>query len=229
MKRAKKTLAVLLMTILMVMSFGIVASADTVPVGTWSVNIVVNGTSHTFTSADAAKLTAYTVTASYVNKANTTVSNSYTGVKFKDVLKSIGVTDVQSVSAKGTDGYAMSPDYTEAIAMNDNTLIAWGMNNAAMDASHGPVMLIPGGSGTQSGQFLKAAGTITVTGATLEKTTTTTTPTTTTTTTTTTSSTSSNPKTGDSSPISMEVILLMAAAILAVSTTIGLRKSFSHK
>lgn len=225
MKRAKKFLAVLLTSILMVMTFSIAAGADTVPVGTWSVKILVDGKSHTVTSAEAAKLTTYTVKAGYT-KNGTTTSDDYTGVRLKDVLKSIGVTDVKNISTTSSDGYVMKVPYEEALAMNDNTLLAWGMDGKAMDSSHGPVMLVPGGNDTTGSQFAKMVTTITVTGATLAPTTTTTTTTTTPSTTKSTTSTTSNPKTGDSTPIAAEVILLMAMAAL---TTVGLRKSFSHK
>lgn len=223
MKKAKKIMVILLTMLMVIASTCISAYADTVNIGTWSVNIVVDGVTHKVTSEDVAKLTPYTVTAGYT-KNGTATSNSYTGARLKDVLKSIGVTDVTTVSATGSDGYTMKTPYDKATAMNNNTLLAWGIDGKAMDATHGPVMMIPGGSGTTSSQFARLVATITVTGATLAAN-----PSTPTSTPATTTPAASNPKTGSSSPVPTEVMLFAAVCILAATTTIGLKKSFSNK
>lgn len=230
MKKTKKLFIAFLTVIMLMMMTSVGVAADTtLPTGTWSVDFVVNGVTHKVTSTDVAKLTPYSVTAGYT-KNDALVSHLYTGVRLKDVLNSIGVTDVTTVSATATDGYEMKVPYDKATAMNDNTLLAWGMDGAAMDDSHGPVMLIPGGSNTVSSQFAKMVKTVTVTGATLAKPSTTTSTSTTSKTSTTASTTASNPNTGDSSPISAEIILLVMASMLAVAATaIGMRKSSKSK
>lgn len=229
MKKTKKLFIAFLTVIMLMMMTSVGVAADTtLPTGTWSVDFVVNGVTHKVTSTDVAKLTSYSVTAGYT-KNDALVSHLYTGVRLKDVLNSIGVTDVTTVSATATDGYVMKEPYDKATAMNDNTLLAWGMDGAAMDDSHGPVMLIPGGSNTVSSQFAKMVKTVTVTGATLAKPSTTTS-TSTAKTSTSTTTTTSNPTTGDSSPISAEIILLVIASMLAVAATaIGMRKSSKSK
>ncbi|MFA6941657.1 MAG: molybdopterin-dependent oxidoreductase [Clostridiaceae bacterium] len=231
MKKIKKLfIAFLTFAMLMGMTSVCFAAGTTLPTGTWSVNFVVDGVTHKVTSTDVAKLTPYSFTASYT-KNDAQVSHLYTGVSLKDILKSIGVTDVTTVSATATDGYKMKVPYDKATAMNEKTLLAWGMDGVAMDDSHGPVMLIPGGSNTVSSQFAKMVKTVTVTGATLEKaSTTTSTKASTKTSTATTSTTTSNPTTGDSSPVSVEIILLAVASMLALTTTaIGMRKSLKRK
>lgn len=242
MKKTKKLfIAFLTVIMLMTMTSVGVAAETTLPTGTWSVNVVVDGVTHKVTSTDVAKLTPRTVAATYTNNAGTTTTAYFTGVRLKDVLASIGVTDVTTVKAETSDNYSTTP-YDKATAMNDNTLLAWGTSKvdansiAAIDlkgnTGYNPVMLIPGGSNLQGQQFIKYVTTVTVTGATLAKTSASTSTSTTSTakTSTSTTTTTSNPTTGDSSPISAEIILLVMASMLAVAVTvIGMRKSYRSK
>ena len=124
MKKTKKLfIAFLTFAMLMGMTSVCFAASATLPTGTWSVNLVVDGVTHKVTSTDVAKLTPRTVAATYTNNANTTTTAYFTGVRLKDVLNSIGVTDVTSVKAETSDNYSTTP-YDKATAMNDNTLLA---------------------------------------------------------------------------------------------------------
>jgi DMSO/TMAO reductase YedYZ molybdopterin-dependent catalytic subunit len=95
-------------------------------------------------------------------------THTYTGARLKDVLASIGVTNVTSVNATGTDDYTPNMPETKDLAMDNNTLLAWGMDGKNLE-SIGPVMLTPCSS-TVGSQFVKMVATITVTGATLAST-----------------------------------------------------------
>lgn len=224
MKKAKRFLSALLMSMIMVVMATACITANAA--SAWSVNFAVDGASHTVTSSDVSKLASYTVTAGYI-KGGVTYSHSYTGARLKDVLKSIGVSDVKTVSATGTDGYVMKAPYDESLAMDDNTLLAWKMDGTDMSSSNGPVMLIPGGNSTTGSQFVKMVGTVNVTGATLIKNSSS--PSSSSSSADVSSSASasssvSNPSTGNFPSAAADIVVVAAAAIVAVAVLRKARK-----
>lgn len=140
-------------------------------IGTWSLTISgVTGVS-TFTSSDAAKLTVYEFSATSTNSKGVTSTSKYTGVKFKDVLSYLGITDFTTVTTTSADNYSTS--YSKADAIADTTLLAWAKDDATVAYSSsgysGPTACIffAPTSATTSNMFSKYITTLTLAGATV--------------------------------------------------------------
>ncbi|MEG0090624.1 MAG: molybdopterin-dependent oxidoreductase [Oscillospiraceae bacterium] len=75
------------------------------------------------TGADLVKLTVTDLTSAVTNKNGETSENVYTGVILKDVLASMGVTDLKTLTIEASDGYKVV--YEKDMALADDVILAW--------------------------------------------------------------------------------------------------------
>lgn len=133
MKKSLKVFLALLMVIVMVTMSACSGGKSSAPqesspaqeaaVGEWTLAVEGVDSVTAFTSGDAAALEVVTLEMTITNKNGESKTNSYTGVKLKDILAAIGVDSVTGVTVAATDDY--SADYTQDLVMADDTILAW--------------------------------------------------------------------------------------------------------
>jgi DMSO/TMAO reductase YedYZ molybdopterin-dependent catalytic subunit len=91
------------------------------------------------------------------NELNLSVNNRYTGVTLKSIVQWCGIAAVQSVTVTSLDNYTVV--YDPALAMADDTILAWEMDGAAIDSSP-PLRMCPK-TGAQN-MLVKGVSSITI-------------------------------------------------------------------
>lgn len=110
-----------------------------------------------FDSADAQALPKVEAEMTTTNTSGFTVTNRYGGVTLRSLLAYLGVQYVSTVTVSSLDGNAVT--YNAEMAMADNTLLAWEMDGAPIDAEP-PLRMCPGSGPAE--MYVKLVSSITV-------------------------------------------------------------------
>ncbi|MCL2107097.1 MAG: molybdopterin-dependent oxidoreductase [Oscillospiraceae bacterium] len=109
--------------------------------GVWQIEVRGIPGVNVFHSADAQYLQKYNVDMAVTDPATgLTMSNTYSGVRLKDIISYLGIQAVQSVAVYSIEGSVVS--YDPMTAMADDTLLAWEMDGALIDAEP-PLRMCP--------------------------------------------------------------------------------------
>ncbi len=120
----------------------------------WTLAVVTADGEKAFTSIDAEPLTVVEMDATTKNKEGVEKTYSYKGYLLSDILAAVGVADFTSITGESSDAYTAELD--KALALNDDTIIAFERDGEALE----PLTLVPAqGTGNQ---FVKMLIKITV-------------------------------------------------------------------
>jgi DMSO/TMAO reductase YedYZ molybdopterin-dependent catalytic subunit len=108
--------------------------------GSWRIEIRGVDTVTQFTSEDAKYLPKMELEMTTTNSSGFTVTNKYGGITLRSLLSFCNVTNVSNVAVTSIDGYAAN--YNAAMAMAEDTLLAWEMDGAPIDTEP-PLRMCP--------------------------------------------------------------------------------------
>ena len=128
-------------------------ATDNIP--EWSLAIARGDGETAFTSVDAALLSVHTIEVTTTGKDGVETTSTYTGARLSDILGKIGVTDFTSLTVASSDGFEI--EFDRALALADDTLLAWERDGKELDTDP-PLRMAPA-QGTAN-QFVKSTAKI---------------------------------------------------------------------
>lgn len=107
----------------------------------WSISIEApDGNTLEFTDIDAAKLENVEINAIKKKKDGSEEEEAWTGIKLKDILSQVGISDYTAVVVEAGDGY--SAEYTKEIADADDTILGLKKDGQELDEEYYPAQMI---------------------------------------------------------------------------------------